>query len=135
MSKKEIWFHGTSASSANAILKSRKFKTGEPINGANFGKGVYLTNCENYAKTYGDTVIEVEVDMDSILDLPLKQYSEICKEINGHWLTTPLSGKQMEELTRKNGKIGVVQEREIRDTTKKMCIHEQDTIKIIGIRK
>ncbi|PEQ70115.1 hypothetical protein COF65_32215 [Bacillus toyonensis] len=134
MSKKEIWLHGTSKNSAISILKSRKFKTENPINGANCGEGVYLTNKEEYAKEYGDTVIEVEVDMENILDLRYEKFFAYNEKINGAcW--KPLSAEQKKELTKKEGKMGNVQEKTPRDKIEKLCVYEQNILNIIGIRE
>lgn len=134
MSKKEIWLHGTSKNSAISILKSRKFKTENPINGANCGEGVYFTNKEDYAKTYGDTVIEVEVDMENILDLRYEKFFAYSEKINGTWWKT-LSAAQKKELTKKEGKMGMVQEKTPRNKMEILCVYEQNILNIIGIRK
>lgn len=135
MSNKEIWIHGTTEKAADSIISTKIFKVGKPVHGQNLGKGVYFTNTDSTAKTYGDTLVEVEIDMELIWDLPYKDYQKLCKEVNGHWMK-PITGDKLREMAEERGRLGIVQEAtSVGDPNKKMVVYNQEAIKIIGKRK
>lgn len=53
----------------------------------------------------------------------------------GRFVDVSIPGENMKELTRKQKKIGVVKAQELRSKKKKLCIYDQEYIRIIGMRK
>lgn len=135
MVKKEIWLHGTKEEAAKDIIKKKKFDIKNPINGHNWGEGVYFTNDEGIAKSYGDTIVEVEVNMDLIWNFTYKEQVAILMALYGRFVGVSIPGEKMKELTREQKKIGVVKAQELRSKKKKLCIYDQEYIRIIGMRK